>query len=269
MKQLPFVERICIYPVKSLDGIWLQEAQIGPGGSLLHDREYAIFDEKDKYVNGKKNPLVHQLRLNMDFEAKTIYFRHQAQTNWHSFHLQHDKDAIDIYLSSFFNKQVILKQNTEGGFLDKPVKSGMTLLSTASLQTVAGWFDNLPLEETRQRFRATLELGNVPAFWEDRLFTTEGTAIEFTIGNVKVLGMGPRARCVVPTRNPQTGKDIHAFQKTFAYCREQNLPEGSALNHYGHTYYLSVDCMIPSSEIGKWIAKGDELKLTGNKIKVG
>lgn len=268
MEQAPSIERICIYPVKSLDGTWLQKAQIGPGGSLLHDREYAIIDGDGKFVNGKKNPLVHLLRMQMDLEDNTISFRHQYQTQWHSFHLQNDKDAIDLYLSSFFNKQVTLKQNTEGGFLDVPVRSSMTLLSTASLQTVAGWFDNLPLEQTRQRFRATLELGNVPAFWEDRLFTTQGKAIEFTIGDVKVLGMSPRARCVVPTRNPKTGDGIHAFQKTFADRRLQNLPAWSVLENYGHTYYLSVDCMIPLTETGKWISIADEVRLTGKKFQL-
>lgn len=269
MEQKPSIKRICIYPVKSLDGIWLQKAQIGHGGSLLHDREYAIKDEDDRFVNGKRNPLVHLLRMNMDIENKIISLRHQSETNWHSFHLQNDIDAINSYLSSFFNMPVTLQQNTEGGFLDIPVKSGMTLLSTASLQTVAEWFNNIPLEETRQRFRATLEFDNVPAFWEDQLFAEEGTAIEFTIGDVKVLGMSPRARCVVPTRHPQTGEIIHGFQKSFTNNRAQRLPEWSALSHYNHTYYLSVDCLIPSTETGKWIATGDEVKLTGNKIPVG
>ncbi|HQW82930.1 MAG TPA: MOSC N-terminal beta barrel domain-containing protein [Ferruginibacter sp.] len=266
MDKAPCIKRICIYPVKALDGICLQKAQIGPGGSLQHDREYAIIDENGKYVNGKKNPLVHLLRMNMNFEKNSIAFKQQQQDNWHAFHLQNEKTAINNYLSAFFKKTVSLQQNTLGGFLDIPVKSGMTLLSTASLQTVAGWFDNIPLDETRQRFRATLELDNVSAFWEDRLFAEEGTAIEFTIGDVKVLGMSPRARCVVPTRQPQTGESIHAFQKTFVNLRNQTLPAWSALNQFEHAYYLSVDCLVPATETGKWVSIGDEVKLSGNKI---
>ncbi|MBK7307132.1 MAG: MOSC N-terminal beta barrel domain-containing protein [Chitinophagaceae bacterium] len=51
----PVVDRITIYPVKSLDGISLQKAQIGNGGCLVHDREYAILDSNGKFVNGKSN----------------------------------------------------------------------------------------------------------------------------------------------------------------------------------------------------------------------
>ena len=92
----------------------------------------------------------------------------------------------------------------------------MTVLSTASLQSISDWFDGMPLEETRKRFRATIEIEGVQAFWEDHLFSTEGRGVEFKIGDVTVFGMSPRARCVVPTRNPNTGEVIHAFPKTFA-----------------------------------------------------
>lgn len=265
MEIKPVIECITIYPVKSLDGISLPKARIGAGGCLEHDREYAIIDSNGKYVNGKSNALVHSLRSEIDFEKKLISFRHETAITWQQFHLQNDKAVIDEFLSAFFNMPVALHKNTEGKFLDIPVKSGMTVLSTASLQTVGGWFNDMPLEETRKRFRATLEIANVPAFWEDRLFYQEETVVEFKIGDATLYGMSPRARCVVPTRHPQTGESIHAFPKIFAMQRIENLPDWSVLDDYGHGYYLSVDCYIPPTEFGKWIEVGDEVKIVGRK----
>jgi uncharacterized protein len=261
----PVIKSITIYPVKSLDGISLQKAQIGNGGCLMHDREYAICDSNGKYVNGKSNALVHLLRSAIDFENEIISFRHQSDVTFHRFHLKNDKEAIDEFLSAFFKMQVTLQKDTEGRFLDVPVKSGVTVLSAASLVKVAGWFSDMDIDETRKRFRATIEIDNVPAFWEDKLFYKEETVVDFKIGEAILYGMSPRARCVVPTRHPQTGEVIHAFQKTFAIQRAASLPAWSTLEQYGHTYYLSVDCYLPPSEYGKWIKVGDEVKITGMK----
>lgn len=261
----PVVDRITIYPVKSLDGISVQKAQIGIGGSLVHDREYAMIDSNGKFVNGKSNARVHLLRSEIDFEREVISLRHASESAWNHFHLQKDKAALDEFLSAFFEMPVVIYKNMLGEFLDIPVQSGVTVLSTASLHAVGSWFNNMDIEETRKRFRATIELTAVPAFWEDKLFLEDGTAIEFKIGDVSLQGLSPRARCIVPTRHPETGEMIHSFQKSFAQQRFANLPAWSTLDDYNHGYYLSVDCYIPPSEFGKWIAVGDEVLITGNQ----
>jgi uncharacterized protein YcbX len=123
----------------------------------------------------------------------------------------------------------------------------------------------MDLEETRKRFRATVEIGGVPAFWEDRLFAEQGKGIEFEIGHVTMFGMSPRARCVVPTRHPETGEVVHAFPKTFARHRAASQPGWSMLDEYDHHYYLTVNCYIPATEIGKSIEVGDPVKIIGEK----
>ena len=263
----PTISRITIYPVKSLDGVSMQKAQIVKGGCLHHDREYAMRGPDGRFINGKSNALVHLLRSAFDLDNEQVSFRHQDETKWNNFHLQKERPAIDTYLSAFFGTTVNLQQNKEGRFLDIPDKSGLTVISTASLESVAHWFDDMDMEETRKRFRATVEISAVPAFWEDHLFIEEGTAIAFTLGEVNVLGISPRARCIVPTRHPQTGEVIHAFPKLFAKQRLADLPHWSTLEDYGHAYYLSVDCYLPAAEIGKWIAVGDEVKVIG-KMKL-
>ena len=265
MEIKPVINRITIYPVKSLDGIALQKAQVVKGGCLHHDREYAIIDDNGEFIIGKTNPLVHSLRSTIDFEKDIISFRQEKETVSKSFHLHKDRPSINHYLSAFFGKHCSLHQNKEGRFLDIPDKSGMTILSTASIETIAGWYNNMDLEETRRRFRATIELSGVPAFWEDHLFFEAGTVVEFSVGDITIFGMQPRARCVVPTRHPFTGEVIHAFPKTFARQRMSSLPKWSNLEDYGHGYFLSVDCYLPPSEIGKWLMAGDEIKIHARK----
>ncbi len=266
MEKKHVVASITIYPVKSLDGMPLQKGQIGKGGSLVHDREFAIRDANGKYVNGKSNAMVHLLRSKVDFENEIIYLRPESATAWNEFHLQKDKTSIDDYLSDFFKMDLTLHRNTEGKFLDVPIISGVTVLSTASLQAASSWFNEMQLAEIRKRMRATIEIADVPAFWEDKLFYKEKEVVEFRIGDVTLYGMSPRARCVVPTRHPQTRELIHGFQKSFAGQRLANLPDWSNLNDYGHGYYLSVDCYIPPSEFGKWIGVGDEINILNRRI---
>ncbi|MEO6168341.1 MAG: MOSC N-terminal beta barrel domain-containing protein [Chitinophagales bacterium] len=265
MKIEPVLRCITIYPVKSLDGMVLKNAVISAGGCLLHDREYAMSDEEGNFISGKTNPLVHALRSNVDFENEIISFRHGKQATWNHFHLQKEKEAIQSYLTEYFGVNTQLIQNTTGRFMDIPDISGATILSTSSLQAVSAWFNNMDLEETRKRFRATLEMEGVPAFWEDHLFSMEGRGIEFKVGDVTMFGISPRARCVVPTRNPETGEVIHAFPRTFARQRASTLPEWSTLENYGHHYYLTVNCYIPPTEIGKRIETGVAVKIIGEK----
>lgn len=268
MEIKPVVRRITIYPLKSLDGVSLQKALVGNGGCLQHDREYAIIDSKRNFINGKSNERVHLLRSEIDFDNECISFRHENESLWHRFHLQNEKPAIDDYLSEFFTTKATLIKNSEGRFMDIPDVAGITLLSAASLQTISGWFNDMKMDETRKRFRATIEIEGTPAFWEDRLFTEKGMAVEFEIGNVRMLGISPRARCVVPTRHPETGEVIHGFPKLFARNRTESLPHWSALENYGHAYYLTVNCLIPPTETGKWIEVGNNVQITGNKIPV-
>ncbi len=265
MENIPLLSRITIYPVKSLDGMALREAMIADGGCLLHDREYAIVDADGQFIIGKTNPLVHSLRSSVDFEHGLISFRRNKETEWDQFHLEEDTSAIHSYLTGYFGIPSVLYRDTQGRFMDIPDVAGATVLSTASLKTISGWFGNLDLEETRKRFRATLEIEGVLPFWEDRLFAAEGVAVEFRIGEVTLFGMSPRTRCVVPTRNPESGEVTHAFPKIFARHRAASLPEWSHLDEFGNHYYLTVNCHIPATETGKWIRVGDEVRIIGER----
>ena len=259
----PIVEHITIYPIKSLDGISLQEVAVAKGGCLLHDREYAIFTEEGKLLNGKSNAMVHLLRSTYDLEKGIFFLRHQDEKEYKTFHPEKDSSSLNRWLSEFFGRRVMLRKESTGRFLDIPDVSGMTIVSTASLMAVRSWFSIPDVEEVRRRFRASIEIGGVPAFWEDQLFTSKGRAVNFTLGQLNVVGIQPRERCVVPTRNPENAQVLHAFPRLFAGNRQREMPAQSNLNSYDHYYYLSVDCHLPDSETGKLLRIGDELKLKG------
>ena len=253
------VAKIIIYPIKSLDGIACDRAAIISPGTLAFDRRWAILDEKGKYVNGKRNPKVHQLRCQFDLATETVTFSDQGETTSLSFHLTTEIDAINRWLSDYFQKPVFLQEKAEGGFPDDTDAYGPTIISTATLETVASWLPGLTLENARSRFRANIEINNVPPFWEDQLFSETGDPINFTIGSVKIQGINPCQRCVVPTRDPNTGEAYPKFQRTFTTQRQNTLPAWTHSNRFNHYYRLSVNTRILLSETGKGINIGDKV----------
>jgi uncharacterized protein YcbX len=59
---MPTLDRITVYPVKSLDGVEVSEARLLPGGGLEHDRRWQVVDMEGRVVNTKRTPLVHAIR---------------------------------------------------------------------------------------------------------------------------------------------------------------------------------------------------------------
>jgi len=266
MDPSPRLARIRIYPLKSLDAMDLETAIIGSGGGLLHDREFGLFDALGNPLIGKTTAHVHGLHGRVDFAAKTVAFRRREEMDWHVYDFETQIDRANAYLSEYFGFPVFLRRDTHSRFLDKPDWSGATLVSTATLQAVAAWYPGMDTLEIRDRFRATLEIEGVPPFWEDGLFGPEGSALAYRIGEVTLWGIGPRSRCVVPTRHPETAKVYPGFAPSFSKSRFANLPVNSGLRPYSNHYYLTVDSYFPDSEIGKTLRVGDRLERVGTLL---
>ncbi|MCB9252931.1 MAG: MOSC domain-containing protein [Flavobacteriales bacterium] len=241
-----------------MDGLSIKSGLISSGNCLLHDREFALKDASGAYLNAKKNAKIHSLRSYFDPHTFQVRFGGDSPIKSPYFHVLDQKPELEKYLSNYFGETVIWCRNLKGEFMDIPLYSGITLVSTASLEAVAAYF-GFTLEETRKRFRATIEIDGVEAFWEDRLFGKPGETIPFRLGNVKLIGMSPRERCVVPSRHPETGVLTRKFQKELSEFRKKNLAANSPLKYYPHHYYLAVDCLIADSETGKSLFIGDKL----------
>ena len=118
------------------------------------------------------------------------------------------------------------------------------------------------MEESRRRFRTTLEVDGVPAFWEDRLFGSKNTyAVRFRIGDVDFEGSNPCARCSVPPRDSYTASEHVGFQKRFSDLRREHLPPWATAEHFDHFYRLATNTRVPPSEFGKTLLVGDAVEL--------
>ncbi len=233
----PVVSKIFIYPIKSFDSVELTEVMIGKS-CLLHDREFAVFNSEGKYVNGKRTPRINELRSDFNLRDFTVAFNSEDNIETEIFHLLNDKTQIEDYLSDFFGYKVFLKRNENGRFLDIPDDSGITVSSKASFEKLTEYFPDISLQQMRSRFRANIEISDTEPFWEDRLFSEPGISTEFRINDVKLIGISPRARCIVPTRDAVSGITYPRFTKIFTEARNQTLPEWSKLDEYDHYYYL-------------------------------
>ena len=255
---MPRLSQIFVYPIKSLDGVSVTQTKILPGGSLAHDREFAIVDRQGEWVNGKRTAAIHHLRSQFHLSARVVTLSVQGE-NPVSFHLDHGRSAIGAWLSDFFGFAVELQQNIVTGFPDDPDSPGPTIVSAASIEQVASWFPDLSVEGVRNRFRTNLEIADVPAFWEDRLYSDD-QPVEFQLGDVQIAGINPCQRCLVPTRDARSGVKTAQFQKTFVANRKAELPAWAPVSRFNHFYRLAVNTRIAPSEVGKRLQVGDTIE---------
>jgi hypothetical protein len=254
-----YLDRIEIFPIKSLDGVQVQEARITSGGILEHDRIYAIMDADGKVVNGKRTARVHDLRCAFNSEITEVRLW-QNNGAPEQFALD-ETNRLNQWLSDFFGFPVNLRHESEKGFPDDHIAFGPTIVSGASLREIQKWFPEVPLESVRRRFRANLEISGGAAFCEDALFGSAGELKPFQIGPVKFLGHNPCQRCVVPTRDPESGEAVADFQKKFMRLRQEHLPAWAHAERFNHFYRFAVNTSIPPSEGGKRLKIEDALLL--------
>ncbi|WP_101297955.1 MOSC domain-containing protein [Halegenticoccus soli] len=287
----PTLRRVTTFPVKSLDPREVESARIVENGGIAGDREYALFDAEGNYVNGKRNRAVHRLRSAVDPAAGTVTLR-APDRGERTFSLRGDRGALTEWLSEYFGEPIELRRDPAGGFPDDAEASGPTVISTATIREAASWFPGIDEESMRRRLRANLEIGGVPPFWEDRLFADRGSRVAFEIGGasrsvageiggasrpdagetdgsdgrrsgVRFEGVNPCQRCVVPTRDPETGEEYEGFAGTFAEKRRETLPDWSGGDWFDHYFRLMVNTVVPASEWGKSVSVGDEVRILG------
>jgi len=263
----PYLARIAVHPIKSLDPVEREGAAIVANGGLEHDREYAMLDEDGRYVNGKRTADVHRIRSTYDEAIETVTVRRETDSEdaAERFDLEADRKALDDWLSDHFGYSVHIARDTNGGYPDDTTLSGPTLISTGTLREVASWFDGLDEHQMRLRLRANLEIGGVPPFWEDRLYSDRDHEIAFQIGDVTVRGANPCQRCIVPVRDPHTGEEYPDFQQIFIENRERTLPEWADRTRFDHYFRLMLNTKIPRQEWGSELAVGDELEIVDER----
>ena len=269
----PRLANIRLHPIKSLDPMHVKEARIGPGGGLEFDRAWALYSADGQWLNGKRTAAVYLIRAAFAPDVSSVTLSvpgDSRKTPTKTFAFPGDAAAASQWFSKFFEQPVTVRHAPEG-FPDDAIANGPTIISTASLQAVCGLFPGMTIDDARLRFRTTLEIdgdrsavapAEVPAFWEDQLFSAEERgAVRFRIGEVNFEGSNPCARCPVPPRDPHTGVIIPGFQKIFSDYRRSHVPEWCPEARFDHYYRLATNTRVASSEAGKVLRVGDPLLL--------
>jgi uncharacterized protein YcbX len=275
------LDRITIYPVKSLDGMDVEEARVLPIGALENDRRWRLVDMEGRVVNAKRSPLFHAIRAEFalgpvvaagsgDGPRAGQAASERLVTLWidpaviaagqlpdvaklrhlrrESFHLVPGPDGPCEWLSEALGMSVLLEERLDGGFPDDRDAPGPTLVSTASLVEVARWF-GFDLAEARRRFRVNLEIGGCDAFWEDTLASPAGERPglppgeprEFSIGDVRFVATNVCKRCVVPSRDSRMGLVSSHFRDAFEARRGRSLRRDVDAPHWNDFYRLAVN----------------------------
>ncbi len=251
------VERLRVYPVKALEGTDVEAARVRPGGTLAGDRAYALFDGDREVINGKRTGRVNDLSAAYDLESGRITVETRAGER-REFDLDADRDRAMAWFGEFFDEDVHIAHDTETGYVDRQ-RMGPSVISTATLETVASWFDGMTVESARRRLRANIEVGDVPAFWEDRFVGEDAPA--FVAGDVRIEGVTPCGRCIVPARDPDTGDPLPEFQERFVAKREETFPGWADPAAFDHYYTLMLIARVPEADRGETIQVGDPVEV--------
>jgi uncharacterized protein YcbX len=256
----PRLARITIFPLKSFDGVEVEETRVRGDAGLEHDREYRLADPNGA-LNGKR--LAEKLiRIRSWFDLAFGELTLSADGDRLAVRLPRGAAELEAWLGARLGVPVSLERDERKGFPDDEEASGPTIVSRATLAEVGSWF-GIGEAEARRRFRANLEIDGVPAFWEDCLYGPVGETRPFQIGEVTFEGVNPCARCAVPSRDSRSGEIFEPrFAKIFADRRRAALPEWAEASRFDHSYRLAVNTRLPLSENGKTLHHGDEVRLT-------
>jgi len=285
---------IRVYPVKALDGLSLDAAALGPDGGLAPDRVVALTDADGDYVNGKNERAIHRVTADYDPAAGTVRLTPppaadaptdtvpepaaftvpglaeavgDATDGSETDTVEWDDpvggpDALAAWVADYVGYAVTARV-TESSYPDDTAASGPTLVSRATLATVADWFDHTT-RETLRRFRPNLVVdGDLPAFWEDRLYGDRSEHVRFTVGDATLSGVGPCRRCVVPARDPDTGRETERFAARFVDRRESTLPDWSEGPRFDGAFKLTLNTRVPPTSRGTTLRVGDSLRVEG------
>ncbi len=264
MNSSPALSKILIYPIKALDPVELQECCIGPAGGLANDRVWALFSADGQWVNGKRNNRVYMVRAKYapDLSSVTLSStddKHKLPEE--TFAFPQETDHAAKWFSAYFEQPVTVRYSADG-VPDDAIANGPTIVSTASLKVISDLYPGMDVTGARLRFRTSLEINSVPAFWEDQLFgKEERSSVRFRIGDVNFEGSNPCSRCPVPMRDPFTGEVLIGFTKTFSDYRRTHIPPWTPEARFDHYYRLATNTRVAPTESGKLLRLGDTLVL--------
>ena len=262
---MSYVASIHIYPVKSLDGIAVSQATILASGALEGDRSLAICDQVGEFVNTRPNSGVHFLRLSFDIKKRIAGLKIQDTEQEIFFHIDRERPEIESWLSNYFGFPVKLIENLLTGFPNDIAAPGPSIISTETIAEAASWFPRVCVNEMRHRLRANIEIGDVPAFWEDKLFPEADEIVSFQIGTVIFEGINTGQPRILSTENYAAKEAYSSFQKVLTANQNQTIPDLVTRGDSNHLNRLTINTRVPLQAAGKIVHLGDEVKIISVK----
>jgi len=251
------VDRLTVYPVKGLDALDVTATTVREGGTLAHDREFALLGPEGTRWNGKQSERFHELATTYDPATSELTVDPpSAAPRQFDPATEAGRERASEWFSTYFDADLTLARDRSVGYVDRQ-SMGPSVVSTATLETVASWFNELTVDGARRRLRANVEVSGVDPFWEDRLVGEAAPSAR--AGDVRLDGVTPCGRCVVPTRDPDTGEPLPGFRERFVEKRRETFPEWADRDAFDHLYTLMVVTAVPETDRGASLAVGDRV----------
>jgi len=250
-----YLSELHIYPIKSLGGISLQEAEI-VGTGLKYDRKWMLIDEKGTFVTQRKyfelallQVSIDNLKLRVSHKkdpARQISFSLEENTGlripvsiWddESTGLEVSKE-VNAWFSDFMQMNLRLVQMPADArrLVDPRYADQNEIVSFAdgypclliSQASLDGLNEKLEAAVKMDRFRPNFVFTGGDAHVED-------TFAKFSLGEVQFSAVKPCARCVLTTIDQQTGEKGQEPLKTLSGYRTINkkVMFGQNLIHQG------------------------------------
>jgi len=216
------IEKLYIYPVKSLAGIEVNASKL-TGFGLEHDRRCVIIDEDNNFLSQRSLPEMATIKTS--FKKDQLVLTHEdSSITVPSFYEYGSIKSVKIWndkaqakhLSLSVDKwlSTILKQKCHLVYMQETVRRQVDT-NFAPIGQLVSFADAFPILITSlashqelnkrlnddisiNRFRPNIVISGVKPFGEDDLG-------EFTINNIHFKAVKKCSRCIMPTINQKTG----------------------------------------------------------------
>jgi uncharacterized protein YcbX len=236
------VARISIAPVKSLHLVHPEEVELTNSG-VMGDRRFWLLDADGRLANGKRFPQLMQIRPQWDEPTRRLAFdlpggervegtvEPGKQVEAVLYGNPHPSRRVDgpweEAISDLAGEPLTLLWS-DGGAVDRGAWLGgwASIISRASLERLRVEAGEAEPPDGRQ-FRMLFEIDGVAAHEEDDWI---GRRVQ--VGEAIVAPAGDIGRCVVTTKNPDTGEHAWGTLDALARYRREGVTEPLPLGVY-------------------------------------
>ncbi len=236
---MPHISRLFIYPIKSLGGIELPQAQVTARG-LQHDRRWMLIDDNNRFMSQRTTPSMALFALKLADEGIKVTYRSTQEVCVLPFAPQTQEqltvtiwddtctgtrvsDAADAWFSQRLGASCRLVFMDDDSLRPvDPRYAGpthitsfadaypMLLIGEASLQDLNS---RLTDKVDFDRFRPNIVISGTEPYHEEQM-------AHFIVGDIQFYGVKPCARCVMVGVNQQTAEVYPEPLKTLSSYRK-------------------------------------------------